>query len=413
MAYTAAVITVSDKGSKGERADTSGPMLVSLLQAKGYDVVYTKIIPDEKDDIKAELINCADELNISLVLTTGGTGFAGRDITPEATMEVIEKETPGIPELMRAESAKITNRACLSRSKAGIRKSTLIINLPGSEKAARENFEAVADALDHGMDMLASVGSADCAVVMQPSAATVKVDSAAEPHREKLTGKLGKMFKSQPYKQHNVGGESQLFFDLSAEGYGAEPQNEPADEMSAMLNDIFNDEAVVTAPEAPIAPAAVSAAAPAAEKEYIPLPDGALAKTQTYNAKKLPPRIDLWLREAKQSPYADKCGMFLTHNGVVRADAKSKVREGDQDAMPVTGMQFSYNETAVLEAIENAYQMPGIYFVKVWLNEGTLDVGDDIMFVLIGGDIRPRVIEALNELVGTIKTLCVEEIELY
>lgn len=166
MKYSAAVITISDKGSTGERVDTSGPMLVSLLEEKGYEVIYTNILPDERDQISKELIKCSDELKAALILTTGGTGFAARDITPEATMDVIERETPGIPEMMRAESAKITNRACLSRSKAGIRGMSLIINLPGSEKAAKENFLAIADALDHGMDMLYSSGSADCA---QPS----------------------------------------------------------------------------------------------------------------------------------------------------------------------------------------------------------------------------------------------------
>lgn len=161
--YTAAVITVSDKGSRGERADTSGPMLKALLAAHGYDVIYTTILPDEYELIRGELIKCADEMHIALVLTTGGTGFSPRDITPEATEAVIERRTPGIPELMRAESMKITPRGCLSRSTAGIRKRSLIINLPGSEKAARENLEAVIDSVQHGLDMLYSEGSADCA----------------------------------------------------------------------------------------------------------------------------------------------------------------------------------------------------------------------------------------------------------
>ncbi len=161
--YTAAVITISDKGSRGERIDTSGPNLVEILKDKGFDVTYTQMIPDDRELIKAELIKCADELNIALVLTTGGTGFSPRDITPEATMEVVERPTPGIPEAMRAESMRITPKGCLSRSAAGIRKRSLIINLPGSKKASQENILAVIDPVSHGLDMLYSEGSADCA----------------------------------------------------------------------------------------------------------------------------------------------------------------------------------------------------------------------------------------------------------
>ena len=161
--YTAAVITVSDKGYRGERVDTSGPNLVAILKDKGFDVTYTAIIPDEKEMIQAELCKCADELAIALVLTTGGTGFSPRDITPEATMAVVERPTPGIPEAMRAESMRITPKGCLSRSAAGIRGRTLIINLPGSKKASAENILAVIDPVAHGLDMLYSEGSADCA----------------------------------------------------------------------------------------------------------------------------------------------------------------------------------------------------------------------------------------------------------
>ena len=163
MAYTAAVITISDKGFRGERVDTSGPNLVEILKEKGFDVVYTTILPDEMEEIKAELCKCADERKIALVLTTGGTGFSPRDITPEATMAVVERPTPGIPEAMRAESMRITPKGCLSRSAAGIRKRTLIINLPGSKKASQENILAVIDPVAHGLDMLYSEGSADCA----------------------------------------------------------------------------------------------------------------------------------------------------------------------------------------------------------------------------------------------------------
>lgn len=163
MSYTAAVITVSDKGYRGQREDTSGPNLVKILTEKGFSVTYTSIVPDEPDMIKDQLVKCADELKIALVLTTGGTGFSPRDITPEATMEVVERLTPGIPEAMRAESMKITPKGCLSRSAAGIRGRSLIINLPGSKKASAENILAVIDPVAHGLDMLYSEGSADCA----------------------------------------------------------------------------------------------------------------------------------------------------------------------------------------------------------------------------------------------------------
>lgn len=163
MKYTAAVITVSDKGYRGEREDTSGPNLVKILKDRGFDVVHTSIVPDERERIRGELIKCADERKIALVLTTGGTGFSPRDITPEATMEVVERPTPGIPEAMRAESMRITPKGCLSRSAAGIRGRSLIINLPGSKKASQENILAVIDPVAHGLDMLYSEGSADCA----------------------------------------------------------------------------------------------------------------------------------------------------------------------------------------------------------------------------------------------------------
>ena len=163
MSYTAAVITVSDKGYRGEREDTSGPNLCEILKSRGFDVVYTAMVPDDTAMIQAELLKCSDELGIALVLTTGGTGFSPRDITPEATMAVVERPTPGIPEAMRAESMRITPKGCLSRSAAGIRKRTLIINRPGSKKASQENILAVIDPVAHGLDMLYSEGSADCA----------------------------------------------------------------------------------------------------------------------------------------------------------------------------------------------------------------------------------------------------------
>ena len=162
MSYTAAVITISDKVYAGEREDTSGPAVCKIAGDYGFEVKYKSIVPDEAEMIKAELIKCADELGITLVLTTGGTGFAQRDVTPEATLAVIERETRGIPEAMRAASMRITQRSCLSRSAAGIRGKTLIVNLPGSKKAATENIMAVIEALQHGAEMLNSQGSANC-----------------------------------------------------------------------------------------------------------------------------------------------------------------------------------------------------------------------------------------------------------
>ena len=142
MAYTAAVITVSDKGFQGLREDTSGPALCGLLEERGDEVVYKALVPDETAQIQRELLHCCDDLGVALVLTTGGTGFSPRDITPEATLAVVERPTPGIPEAMRAESMKITPKGCLSRSAAGIRGRSLIVNLPGSRKASQENLLA-------------------------------------------------------------------------------------------------------------------------------------------------------------------------------------------------------------------------------------------------------------------------------
>lgn len=298
MNYTAAVITVSDKGFRGERIDTSGPAIGGILREKGWNVVYTAIVPDEREQIKAELVKCADTLGVNLVLTTGGTGFSPRDITPEATLEVIERRTPGIPEAMRSESFRITPKGCLSRAEAGIRARTLIVNLPGSEKAARENLQAVLVPVEHGVEMLLGSGSADCGEPVRP----------------------------QP-------------------------------------------------------------------------------------AKRKSPSMDAWLREAKADPSAEKIGMYLTHNGVVRKTARAQVRSGDETAAPVRGMLFSYDKEKVEAAVAETYKLDGVYYVRVWLNEGELSVGDDIMFVLVGGDIRPHVIDALQYLVGKLKTECVSEQE--
>ena len=159
MEYTAAVITVSDKICRGEGVDTGGPAVCAMLEEQGWKVIYKSIVPDEIERIKNELISCASELNVNLVLTTGGTGFSPRDVTPEATLAVVERETRGIPEAMRYAGLQITPRACLSRGAAGILGRTLIVNLPGSGKAARENLAAVIDPIRHGVEMLLSSGS--------------------------------------------------------------------------------------------------------------------------------------------------------------------------------------------------------------------------------------------------------------
>ena len=127
--------------------------------------------------------------------------------------------------------------------------------------------------------------------------------------------------------------------------------------------------------------------------------------------KNVPPSMDAWLREAKQHPDAGKVGMYLTHNGTVRATPRAKVRQG-ADAADVTGMLFSYDEAKVAAAVEETRRMEGIHYVRVWLNSGRLQVGDDIMYVLIGGDLRPRVMDALQFLVGRLKETCVQETEL-
>lgn len=154
MMYSALVLTISDKGSRGERVDTAGPAVKRALEGAGFFVREIIIVPDDAEAIKRELISAADDKRVNLVLTAGGTGFSPRDITPEATLAVCERITPGIPEAMRAASLAVTKRAMLTRAAAGIRKQTLIINLPGSEKGAAENLAAILPALGHGLDML-------------------------------------------------------------------------------------------------------------------------------------------------------------------------------------------------------------------------------------------------------------------
>ena len=160
---TVAVITVSDSGAKGEREDKAGPAIVEEMEKLGYFVGETHIVPDDREGLAKLMAEIADESRAQLILTTGGTGFSPRDNTPEATMDVAERLVPGIPEAMRAYSMRITPRGMLSRGTACLRKSTLIVNLPGSPKAVRENLEAVTPALTHGIEIL--VGAAtNCAV---------------------------------------------------------------------------------------------------------------------------------------------------------------------------------------------------------------------------------------------------------
>ena len=129
--------------------------------------------------------------------------------------------------------------------------------------------------------------------------------------------------------------------------------------------------------------------------------------------KQTKPSVDQWLREAKSAPGAAGCGMYLIHNGTVRETARAKVREAAEGTAPVSGMVFGYDAEKVERAVAAAREMPGIGYVRVWLNEGELELGDDIMLVLIGGDIRPHVLDALQSLVGTIKNECVREQEVY
>lgn len=152
--FQAAVITMSDKGFRKEREDISGPTLVNILKEKGYEVVEQIILPDEKSLLKKELIRLCDQRELDLILTTGGTGFGLRDITPEATLEIMDKNVPGISEAIRQESMKYTSHAMLSRGVSVIRKKTLIINLPGSPKACVESVNVFINVIEHGINLL-------------------------------------------------------------------------------------------------------------------------------------------------------------------------------------------------------------------------------------------------------------------
>lgn len=160
--YRAVVVTVSDRASAGVYEDETGPAVAAFLAGHGYEVAGTLVVPDDRPRIEAALKGAA-ERDAALVLTCGGTGFSPRDVTPEATEAVCERRVPGLPEAMRAASARITDRAWLSRATAGIRGRTLIVNLPGSPRAAVENLEAVVGPLAHGLDILRG-GPATCAI---------------------------------------------------------------------------------------------------------------------------------------------------------------------------------------------------------------------------------------------------------
>lgn len=161
MTIRFAIMTVSDRSARGERADASGPALAQLIEAQGWSVVRQLVLPDEEYQIRANLISWVDSGELDVILTTGGTGFSPRDVTPEATRAVIEREAPGLAEAMRLASLKITSHAMLSRIVTGIRKRVLIINLPGSPKGAVENLEVIVPVLPHAVQLLHEDPSAE------------------------------------------------------------------------------------------------------------------------------------------------------------------------------------------------------------------------------------------------------------
>lgn len=162
MAYRVAIITLSDKGARGERVDRSGPVIEEMVTEAGYTVVEKQLLSDDRQALTEALIDICDNHRADLILTTGGTGFSRRDNAPEATLDAIERQAPGIAEAMRINGLQYTNRSMLSRGVSGIRKYTLIINLPGSPRAVRENLGYVLPALDHGIAMLVG-DAAECA----------------------------------------------------------------------------------------------------------------------------------------------------------------------------------------------------------------------------------------------------------
>jgi molybdenum cofactor synthesis domain-containing protein len=159
---TVAILTISDRCSRGETEDRSGPVIAQIVRERlGAEITVSACVPDEREQIARTLIDWCDGGKADLVLTTGGTGFSPRDVTPEAMGDVIEREAPGLPEAMRRETARITPHAMLSRARAGIRKSALIVNLPGSAKAVQENLEAILPALPHGIEILKGIHGAN------------------------------------------------------------------------------------------------------------------------------------------------------------------------------------------------------------------------------------------------------------
>jgi molybdenum cofactor synthesis domain-containing protein len=162
MSIRTAIITLSDKGSRGERTDESGSVIKTMIAGLDASVVHYAVLPDEAEQISEMLRRLSDSGDIDLILTTGGTGLAPRDVTPEATLAVIDRELPGMSEAMRAESLKKTPRAMISRAVAGTRRQTLIVNLPGSPKAVRENLAVILPALSHAIEKLKG-DTADCA----------------------------------------------------------------------------------------------------------------------------------------------------------------------------------------------------------------------------------------------------------
>lgn len=152
--FSAGIITASDKGSKGQREDISGVVIKEKLESRGYEVKHYRILQDDFKQLKDEMLHMSDDLKLNLIITTGGTGFSKRDITPEATKAVIERDVPGIMEAIRSYSLTITKRAMLSRGIAGIRGESLIINLPGSPKAVEESLDYIIDHIGHGLEIL-------------------------------------------------------------------------------------------------------------------------------------------------------------------------------------------------------------------------------------------------------------------
>jgi molybdenum cofactor synthesis domain-containing protein len=161
MVLHISILTISDRSARGQRADESGPSLAEAVRAQGWVIDQMKIVPDEREIIEKTLINWTDEGKVEIILTTGGTGFSPRDITPEATLKVIERQAPGLAEAMRQSSLAVTPHAMLSRAVAGIRRRTLIVNLPGNPKAALENLQVILPVLPHAAQLLAGDSRAE------------------------------------------------------------------------------------------------------------------------------------------------------------------------------------------------------------------------------------------------------------